>query len=141
MLISWFFLWIYCDFLQFVFFHRYRPAYKAFRSDSSFNFMVFFIIFFFQFIWLLYQSIGMRGSGYCGFITAVHQFDGTVVGILIGLVTLSIACSFAVCAIANFLLLTKVSYSLLCNGEISISKSYLIVCKYGLAQKFSGLIS
>lgn len=71
--------------------------------------MIFFLIFFFQFITLIYQAIGVRGSGFCGFITAFHQFDGTVVGILIGLVTLSIACSFAICAVANFLLLTKVS--------------------------------
>lgn len=70
--------------------------------------MVFFFIFFFQFITLIYQAIGVRGTGYCGFITAFNQFDGTVMGILIGLVTVSIACAFTVCAIANFLLLTKV---------------------------------
>lgn len=87
---------------------RYRPAYKAFRSDSSFNFMVFFMIFFFQFLVLIYQAVGVHGSGYCGFITAVKQFDGTWTGILFGILTLAVAISLAVCAAGSFLLITKV---------------------------------
>lgn len=87
---------------------RYRPAYKAFRSDSSFNFMVFFMIFFFQFLALVYQTVGIHGSGYCGFITAVKQFDGTWTGILFGILTLAVAISLAVCAAGSFLLIAKV---------------------------------
>lgn len=92
-------------------FCRYRPAYKAFRDDSSFNFMVFFFIFFFQLMMLVWQTLGVRGSGYCGFFTALHQFDGTLAGVLVGLVTLVIACSFAICVAGNLYLLTKVKIS------------------------------
>lgn len=87
---------------------RYRPAYKAFRSDSSFNFMVFFFIFFFQMIILVVQTVGIYGSGYCGFITALSQFDGTPSGIIMGLFLLCIAISFAICTAGNVMLLTKV---------------------------------
>lgn len=89
-------------------FFRYRPAYKAFRSDSSFNFMVFFLIFFFQFILLIYQTVGVNGSGYCGFVTAINEFDGTFSGIIFGLLTIIVAFSFAACTTGSFLLLTKV---------------------------------
>nr|CAI5840552.1 unnamed protein product [Callosobruchus analis] len=41
----------------------FRPAYKAFRSDSSFNFMVFFFIFFIQFVITVIQTVGVPGSG------------------------------------------------------------------------------
>lgn len=41
----------------------YRPIYKAFRSDSSFNFMVFFFIFLFQIIITIVQSVGFSGGG------------------------------------------------------------------------------
>lgn len=70
--------------------------------------MVFFMIFFFQFIVLVYQAIGVHGSGYCGFITAIEQFNGTFSGVLMGLLALCVATAFATGAAGNFLLLTKV---------------------------------
>lgn len=75
--------------------------------------MVFFIIFFFQFIILILQTVGVHGSGYCGFITAIDQFDGSVGGVFAGLLTLAVAISFAVCAAGSFLLLGKVCYSII----------------------------
>ncbi|KAG2464678.1 SCAM4 protein, partial [Polypterus senegalus] len=41
----------------------FRPLYKAFRADSSFNFMAFFFIFGFQFILAVIQAIGISGWG------------------------------------------------------------------------------
>lgn len=96
---------------------RYRPAYKAFRTDSSFNFMVFFFVFFFQAIVLVFQTLGVEKSGYCGFITAISQFDGTPSGIVVGLFLLVIAISLAACTAGNVLLLTKVRETVQYNGS------------------------
>ncbi|XP_049732169.1 secretory carrier-associated membrane protein 4 isoform X1 [Elephas maximus indicus] len=41
----------------------FRPVYKAFRADSSFNFMAFFFIFGAQFVLTVIQAIGLSGWG------------------------------------------------------------------------------
>ena len=41
----------------------FRPLYKAFRSDSSFSFMVFFFFFFCQLVLSIFYAIGIPGSG------------------------------------------------------------------------------
>lgn len=112
---------------------RYRPAYKAFKDDSSANFMLFFFVFFFQLIILIIQTIGLPGrirrskpfadlcscilfcsfvgGGTIGIITAIETFNGHVTGTLLGLFCLCIAISFGIAAGGNALLLTKVIYS------------------------------
>lgn len=72
--------------------------------------MIFFMIFFFQFVIMIFQAVGVYGSGYCGFLTAISQFDGTLGGAFAGVLTLAVASSFAICAAASFVLLTKVCY-------------------------------
>jgi len=95
-------------FTPFSFICWYRPIYKAFRSDSSFNFMVFFFIFFFQMIITIFQALGMPGSGTCGLATALQTFDGTPSGIVIGIFLLLVAAGFCCAAFIDFLLLAKV---------------------------------
>lgn len=87
---------------------RYRPAYKAFKNDSSFNFMMFFFIFFFQTLVTIVQTIGFPGSGTCGIIMAITQFGGGGIGILVGIFVLAIAFGYGACAAGNIFMLSKV---------------------------------
>ncbi|KAK9758702.1 SCAMP family [Popillia japonica] len=86
----------------------FRPAYKAFRSDSSFNFMVFFFVFFFQFVVTVIQTIGIPGSGTIGFITALEQFNGSVRGTINGVLGLLIALGFGAAALGDLFLISKI---------------------------------
>ncbi|XP_068159488.1 secretory carrier-associated membrane protein 1 [Drosophila tropicalis] len=86
----------------------FRPAYKAFRNDSSFNFMVFFFVYFFQTVYTVIQAIGFNDWGYCGFIKAISQFDAEPAGIIVGLLLLIVAFCFATVAAANVLMITKI---------------------------------
>ncbi|XP_034241466.1 secretory carrier-associated membrane protein 1 [Thrips palmi] len=86
----------------------FRPAYKAFRSDSSFNFMVFFFVFFFQLVVTSIQAIGIPGSGTCGILTALKSFDKSASGIAVGIILLIVACGFIGAAVMDLLLLSKI---------------------------------
>ena len=92
----------------------FRPAYKAFRSDSSFNFMVFFFIFSCQLVFSGVMALGIPGTGGAGIITAIATFKGGRTGqatggdYFIGFIALLIALGFAVAALADFFMLTKV---------------------------------
>merc|ERR1719318_2471122 len=93
----------------------FRPAYKAFRSDSSFNFMVFFFIFFCQFCFSVVMALGIPGTGGSGIITAIVTFrggtrnDGATGGdYFIGFIVLLIALGFSAAALADFFMLTKI---------------------------------
>lgn len=86
----------------------YRPAYKAFKDDSSANFMLFFFVFFFQLIVMIVQTIGLTDGGTVGMFTAIAQFDGTVGGVFLGIFCLLVAISFGLSAGGTALLLTKI---------------------------------
>lgn len=86
----------------------FRPAYKAFKDDSSFNFMVFFFIFIFQFMISLIQAIGTEGSGTCGIFVALRTFDKSPSGVLVGTIVLIIALGFCVAAAFDILMVSKI---------------------------------
>lgn len=86
----------------------FRPAYKAFRSDSSFNFMVFFFIFFFQFVVTAIHAIGIKGSGTIGIFKAIGVFVGTPWSIVCGIYALIVALGFAFAAAVDLFMITKI---------------------------------
>ncbi|EFO84902.1 hypothetical protein GCK72_001142 [Caenorhabditis remanei] len=55
----------------------FRPVYKAFRNDSSFNFMVFFFVLFFHCIFTFVQMLGLSNYA-CGWINALDTFKVSV---------------------------------------------------------------
>ncbi|XP_043994132.1 secretory carrier-associated membrane protein 3 [Gambusia affinis] len=76
--ILWALLFTPCSFLCW-----YRPVYKAFRSDSSFNFFIFFFIFFAQVCVFVIMTIGIPGSGFSGWIVSLALLNkSTGVGVL-----------------------------------------------------------
>ncbi|XP_064032196.1 secretory carrier-associated membrane protein 3 [Pogoniulus pusillus] len=64
--ILWALLYTPCSFVCW-----YRPMYKAFRSDSSFNFFVFFFVFFAQNVMYVLQAIGIPNWGFSGWILSL----------------------------------------------------------------------
>ncbi|XP_013764019.1 secretory carrier-associated membrane protein 3-like [Pundamilia nyererei] len=53
----------------------YRPVYKAFRNDSSFNFFAFFFIFFAQVVVFVIMTIGIPGWGFSGWIVSLSALS------------------------------------------------------------------
>lgn len=89
----------------------FRPAYKAFRDDSSFNFMVFFFVFFFQFMISVIYALGIGGMGSSGFITGIYTVtaaDSNGYSVFVGVLMLITGLGFAVCALGDFYLLVTI---------------------------------
>lgn len=87
----------------------YRPAYKAFRDDSSVNFMVFFFVFFFQMLVSILNTLGIGGMGACGLITSIAMMSQDTGGkIFVGVLMLLVGLGFAAAALADFYMLVKI---------------------------------
>ena len=89
----------------------FRPAYKAFRDDSSFNFMVFFFVFFFQFLMSILYTLGIGSTGSCGLITGITtatNSNSTGFQMFVGILMIIASVAFGLCALADFYLLVKV---------------------------------
>uniref|UniRef100_A0A0N5ALX4 Secretory carrier-associated membrane protein n=1 Tax=Syphacia muris TaxID=451379 RepID=A0A0N5ALX4_9BILA len=68
----------------------FRPVYKAFRNDSSFNFMVFFFVLFFHTLFTLIQTLGLSHYA-CGWVNAIETFQ---VNVFVALIMLICALAF-----------------------------------------------
>ncbi|KAK3891220.1 hypothetical protein Pcinc_004886 [Petrolisthes cinctipes] len=82
----------------------FRPVYKAFRSDSSFNFMVFFFVFSFQLIVSIISAIGIPSMGSCGWVTVGKAFNESKIGLGVFLALLACCSTFMALVIAYTLL-------------------------------------
>ncbi|XP_011491346.1 secretory carrier-associated membrane protein 5-like isoform X2 [Oryzias latipes] len=85
----------------------FRPIYKAFKNDSSFNFMLFFFVFMAQVGISIIQSIGIPGWGVCGWLATISYFS---YNIFVALIMLIPTIMFTAVASLSFIALTKQSY-------------------------------
>ncbi|XP_062486895.1 secretory carrier-associated membrane protein 3 isoform X3 [Pezoporus occidentalis] len=98
--ILWALLYTPCSFVCW-----YRPMYKAFRSDSSFNFFVFFFVFFAQNVMYVLQAIGIPNWGFSGWILSLIALrKNTAVAVMMILVSLS----FTAVAVLGIIMLKKI---------------------------------
>lgn len=87
----------------------FRPAYKAFRNDSSFNFMVFFFVFFFQTLISVVYVLGIGNMGSCGLILSITMLKSGVGGkIFVGVLALITTLGFGVAAAADIYILLRI---------------------------------
>ncbi|GIY03648.1 secretory carrier-associated membrane protein 1 [Caerostris darwini] len=89
----------------------FRPLYKAFRADSSFNFMLFFFVFFFQFLVAVFYAVGIPNLGSCGLlngITTLGHKDSGVSNYTVGIIAIFIGFLWAIYAMFSFYMLVKI---------------------------------
>lgn len=98
--ILWFIMFTPCSFLCW-----YRPVYKAFRSDSSFNFFFFFFIFFAQIVVSVIQSVGIPKWGNSGWISAIEAMGYNTA---VGAIMMVVAAFFSASAALSVVLLKMV---------------------------------
>uniref|UniRef100_A0A1I7UE72 Secretory carrier-associated membrane protein n=1 Tax=Caenorhabditis tropicalis TaxID=1561998 RepID=A0A1I7UE72_9PELO len=96
----------------------FRPVYKAFRNDSSFNFMVFFFVLFFHCIFTFVQTLGLSNYA-CGWINALDTFK---VSVPVALIMLISAITFTVALTGMVTALVKV-HRLYRGAGFSIDKA------------------
>ncbi|XP_040585621.1 secretory carrier-associated membrane protein 2 isoform X1 [Mesocricetus auratus] len=99
--ILWFVIFTPCAFLCW-----YRPIYKAFRSDNSFSFFVFFFVFFCQIGIYFIQMIGLPNLGTSGWLAALSTLhDGPLP---VSIIMMVVAGFFTLCAGLSLFLLQRV---------------------------------
>ncbi|KAK6027633.1 SCAMP family protein, partial [Ostertagia ostertagi] len=107
-----------CLFSPCSFLFWFRPVYKAFRNDSSFNFMVFFFVLFFHSLFTLVQTLGVSSYA-CGWINTIETFG---VSIPIALIMLLSALCFTAALVGMIYALIRV-HKLYRGSGFSIDKA------------------
>ncbi|KAI3380753.1 hypothetical protein SNEBB_005669 [Seison nebaliae] len=101
----------------------FQPVYQAFKKNSSFNFMLFFFVFFIQFLSTVIQALGLPGWGTSGFITALSAFKANgAFGKFVGIYMIILSIVFVVLAIGDFLMLVKI-HRIYRNTDASMAKA------------------
>ncbi|XP_022244592.1 secretory carrier-associated membrane protein 1-like isoform X2 [Limulus polyphemus] len=103
----------------------FRPLYKAFRSDSSFNFMVFFFVFFFQLVLAILYSVGIPNTGACGFVNGIATLQTRPISIsnyAVGGIVLIIGFLWGLVALLTGFMLMKV-HNIYRNTGASFAKA------------------
>ncbi|KAJ8000356.1 hypothetical protein DPEC_G00203970 [Dallia pectoralis] len=98
--ILWVLLFTPCSFVCW-----YRPVYKAFRSDSSFNFFAFFFVFFIQVIIYVIMTIGVPGWGFSGWIVSLATLKTSIP---VGVIMMLSAVLFTAQAVIGVVMLKRV---------------------------------
>ncbi|XP_067292237.1 secretory carrier-associated membrane protein 5 [Pseudorasbora parva] len=100
MAILWLILFTPCSYVCW-----FRPIYKAFKTDSSFNFMMFFFVFMAQVVISIIQAVGIPGWGVCGWLATITFFSTNIGSAVVMLIP---TIMFTVVAVFSFIALTKV---------------------------------
>ncbi|XP_075302515.1 secretory carrier-associated membrane protein 1-like isoform X4 [Opisthocomus hoazin] len=98
--ILWFLLFTPCSFVCW-----YRPLYRAFRSDSSFRFFVFFFVYICQFAVHVLQAAGFQRWGNCGWISSLTGLNKSIP---VGIMMIIIAALFTASAVISLVMFKKV---------------------------------
>jgi hypothetical protein len=99
----------------------YRPVYKALKSDSSFNYMLFFFMFGCQIVFCCIFALGI-GSLACGWISAAAKIGGKDGNEAVGAMMFVCASLWTVLAIFMILILRKI-HSSYRNSGASMEKA------------------
>ncbi|XP_022055803.1 secretory carrier-associated membrane protein 3 [Acanthochromis polyacanthus] len=97
----------------------YRPMYKAFRSDSSFNFFVFFFVFFAQVCVYVIMTIGIPGWGFSGWIVSLAALQ---INVAVGVIMMINAILFSAQTAMGVVMLKKI-HSLYRSTDASFQKA------------------
>ncbi|KAG5839361.1 hypothetical protein ANANG_G00204190 [Anguilla anguilla] len=100
MAILWLILFTPCSYVCW-----FRPIYKAFKTDSSFNFMAFFFVFMAQVVISIIQTVGIPGWGVCGWLATITFFSTNIGSAVVMLIP---TIMFTAVAVLSFVALTRV---------------------------------